>query len=140
MLGGVQIDHPRGLEGHSDADVLTHAVADSLLGAIGLGDIGRHFPDSDAKYKDADSLKLLAEVVGMLIREGWSIANVDSTLIAGEPRIAPHIPAMRARLAEAMGIKPDQISIKATTTEGMGFTGRGEGIAAAAVALVWRTE
>jgi 2-C-methyl-D-erythritol 2,4-cyclodiphosphate synthase len=138
VLGGVEIPHPLGLEGHSDADVLTHAICDALLGAAGLGDIGVHFPDTDAAYRDADSLGLLAHVAGLLAKEGWRIGNIDSTIIAQAPKVAPHIGPMRERLATACGIDAGQIGIKATTSEGLGFTGRGEGIAAMAAALIVR--
>lgn len=137
VIGGEEIPHDRGLEGHSDADVLSHAITDALLGAAALGDIGQHFPDTDERYKDADSLELLGHVVALLKREGWTIGNVDATIIAQEPRFAPHMPKIRASLALAMGIDSGQVSVKATTTERLGFTGRGEGIAAMAVALVY---
>lgn len=136
VIGGVTIDHPRGLAGHSDADVLSHAIADALLGAAALGDIGRHFPDTDPKFKDADSLKLLAEVVAMLEARGWAIVNVDATLIAQEPRFAPYIPSICESLASALGLATDRVGVKATTTEHLGFTGRAEGIAALASVLV----
>ncbi len=136
VLGGVRIPHPLGLEGHSDADVLLHAVADALLGAAALGDLGRHFPPDDPALKDADSAVLLRRVVDMLAGAGWRTVNVDSTIIAQRPRLAPHIPAMRANLAQALSIGEAQVSVKATTTEGLGFTGNEEGIAAQAVALI----
>ncbi len=136
VLGGVRIPHPLGLEGHSDADVLLHAVADALLGAAALGDLGRHFPSGDPAFKDADSAVLLRRVVDMLAGAGWRPVNVDSTIIAQQPRLAPHIPAMRANLAQALKIREDQVSVKATTTEGLGYTGNEEGIAAQAVALI----
>jgi 2-C-methyl-D-erythritol 2,4-cyclodiphosphate synthase len=136
VLGGVRIEHPRGLAGHSDADVLAHAVTDALLGAARMGDIGRHFPDTDAAWKDADSLKLLAHVAGLLAAAGWGVVNVDATIIAQAPKMAPHLPAMAEKLAAAIGVRPDRINLKATTTERLGFTGRAEGIAAQAVALL----
>jgi 2-C-methyl-D-erythritol 2,4-cyclodiphosphate synthase len=136
ILGGVTIPHSHGLAGHSDADVLIHAVCDALLGAAGEGDIGRHFPDSDAALRDIDSRVLLRHVVGLLVEKGLRIANVDATIIAQAPRLAPYIDAMRARLGDDMRIEAARINIKATTTEHMGFTGRGEGIAALAVALL----
>lgn len=136
VLGGVEIpDHP-GLEGHSDADVLAHAVTDALLGAAGLGDIGRHFPDDDPRYRDADSIGLLAEAVVLLQTEGWRVVNVDSTVVCESPRLQPFIASMVERLAVGLGIDPARVSVKATTNEGMGFVGRGEGIAAFAVALL----
>jgi 2-C-methyl-D-erythritol 2,4-cyclodiphosphate synthase len=136
VIGGVQIPHDKGLAGHSDADVLIHAVCDALLGAAGLGDIGKHFPDSDARFKDIDSRKLLREVARLLKERGLTVANVDATVIAQAPKMAPHIPAMRANLAADLGIAPDAVNIKAKTTEKLGFVGRGEGIAAEAVALL----
>ncbi len=136
ILGGVDIPWERGLLGHSDADVLTHAVMDALLGAAGLGDIGRHFPDTDPAYAGADSLKLLAHVTALLREKGYVVGNVDATILAQRPKLAPHIPAMRDHLAQAMGVSPDQVNVKATTEEGLGFTGSGEGMAAHAVALI----
>jgi len=136
VIGGVAIPHEKGLAGHSDADVLIHAVCDALLGAAGLGDIGRHFPDSDARFKEIDSRKLLREVVRLLRERGLTAANVDATIIAQAPKMDPHIPAMRANLAADLGVAPDAVNIKAKTTEKLGFVGRGEGIAAEAVALV----
>ena len=136
VIGGVDIPHEKGLAGHSDADVLIHAVCDALLGAAGLGDIGRHFPDSDTRFKDIDSRTLLREVVRLLKERGLKAANVDATIIAQAPRMAPHIPAMRANLAADLGIAPDAVNVKAKTTEKLGFVGRGEGIAAEAVALL----
>lgn len=136
VLGGVVIPHPLGLAGHSDADVLIHAICDALLGAAGLGDIGQHFPDDDPQYKDADSTALLRSVVSSLSSAGWGIVNVDATVIAQQPRLAPFIAQMREQLASALGIPSAQINIKATTTERLGFTGRGEGIAAQAIALL----
>lgn len=136
VLGGVRIAHGKGLLGHSDADALIHALCDALLGAAGLGDIGGHFPDSDARYKDIDSRRLLREVTRLLRERGLTAANVDATIIAQAPKMAPHIPAMRANLAADLGIAADAVNIKAKTTEMLGFVGRGEGIAAEAVALL----
>ena len=136
VLGGVEIAYERGLDGHSDADVLLHAICDALLGAAGLGDIGRHFPDSDPQYKDADSRSLLRSVARKLSDEGFSIANVDATVIAQAPRLAPHIATMVANIAADLGVPPERVNVKATTTEHLGFTGRGEGIAAQAIALI----
>ena len=136
VLGGVEILHSRGLLGHSDADVLAHALADALLGALALGDIGHHFPDSDARWKDADSLVLLARAAELVRARGACIHNVDATVLAERPKIAPHLPLMRERLARAIGIAPEAVSIKATTLETMGAIGREEGIAVMAVATV----
>ena len=136
IVGGVDIPYEKGLAGHSDADVLIHAICDALLGAAGLGDIGAHFPDSDARYKDIDSRKLLYEVRQLLRNRGWHVVNVDATIIAQAPKMAPHIPAMRANLASDLGIAPDAVNIKAKTAERLGFVGRGEGIAAEAVVLL----
>lgn len=136
ILGGVEIPWEKGLLGHSDADVLTHALMDALLGAAALGDIGQLFPDKDPAYEGADSIGLLREVARILRENGWQPGNVDITVIAQRPKLAPHIPAMRRILAEAMGIDLSQVSVKATTEEGLGFTGTGEGIAAHAVALI----
>lgn len=136
VLGGVQIDHPRGPDGHSDADVLIHAIADALLGAIGEGDIGRHYPNSDPRWKDAPSLLFLQDIRTKLTARKASIVNIDATLIGEEPKILPHAPAMREKISTALGINPGQINIKATTNERMGFIGRKEGIAALAVATV----
>ena len=136
ILGGVEVPYERGLLGHSDADVLTHAVMDALLGAAALGDIGQHFPDSDPEYKGADSLKLLDHVVSLLARKGWRVGNVDATVIAQRPKLAGFIPQMRANLAARMGVDEDWVNVKATTEEKLGFTGSGEGIAAHAVALL----
>ena len=138
VLGGVTVPWKLGLLGHSDADVLTHAVMDALLGAAGLGDIGRHFPDSDSAYAGADSLRLLACVMELLARNGWRVENVDCTIIAQRPKLAAHLPAMETNLARVMGVLEDQVNVKATTEEGLGFTGAGEGIAAQAVALLTR--
>ena len=136
ILGGVDIPWERGLLGHSDADVLTHAVMDALLGAAGLGDIGRHFPDTDPAYTGADSLRLLAHVTALLRERGFTVGNVDATVLAQRPKLAPHIPHMRDNLARAMGVDPGQVNVKATTEEGLGFTGSGEGMVAHAVALI----
>ena len=136
ILGGVEIPFEKGLLGHSDADVLAHGVMDALLGAAGLGDIGRHFPDTDPAYSGADSLELLARVAGLLGERGWSVGNVDATILAQRPKLAPHIPQMAENLAKAMGVPPDRVNVKATTEEGLGFTGSGEGMAAHAVALI----
>lgn len=136
ILGGVEIPYPQGLLGHSDADVLTHAVMDSLLGAAALGDIGHLFPDTDPAFEGADSLDLAKKVAALLRANGWEIGNVDATILAQRPRLAPYIPQMRERLAAALGVLPDQISVKATTEEGLGFTGEGLGMAAHAVCLI----
>jgi 2-C-methyl-D-erythritol 2,4-cyclodiphosphate synthase len=136
ILGGVKIPHARGLLGHSDADVLTHAIMDALLGAVADGDIGQHFPPGEARWQDADSIELLRLVVSRLHAQGWRVGNVDVTVLAEVPRLAPHIPPMRARLAEALCVNQPQISVKATTNEGLGAIGRREGISAMAVATV----
>ena len=136
VIGGVAIPHDKGLDGHSDADVLLHAICDALIGAAALGDIGRHFPDSDPRYKGIDSRKLLRETAVLLAAHGWRLVNLDATIIAQEPRMAPHIPAMVANIAMDLGVAQRDISVKAKTTEKLGFTGRGEGIAAEAVALI----
>ena len=138
ILGGVKIGYEKGLLGHSDADVLLHAVSDALLGAAGLGDIGRHFPDTDQQYKGISSLKLLEHVGGLLANEGYAIGNVDVTVIAQAPKIAPHIEAMRDNIAEILKLEKSRINIKGTTTEKLGFTGRKEGIAAEAVCALYR--
>ena len=135
-LGGVDIPHRHRLLAHSDGDVVVHALCDALLGALALGDIGQHFPDSDAAFRGIDSLKLLADVDALLRARGWRLVNADLTIVAQAPRIGPHREAMRRRLAETLGVDEERIGIKATTTEGLGFTGRGEGIAAYAVALL----
>jgi 2-C-methyl-D-erythritol 2,4-cyclodiphosphate synthase len=140
VLGGVEIPHERGLAGHSDADAVAHAVTDALLGAAGMGDIGRHFPPSDPQWKDADSIQLLARVVRLLEGRNFQVVNVDVTVVAEAPRIGPHAAAMQARLASVLGIAPDHISIKGKSNEGLGWIGRGEGIAAFAVALIDRLE
>jgi len=136
ILGGVKIPHSKGLHGHSDADVLIHAVCDACLGAAGLGDIGRQFPDTDAQYKNIDSRKLLRKVKEAINERGWKIANVDSTLVAQAPRIAPHLPQMIQNIAADLDIPQESVNIKATTTEKLGFAGREEGIAAHAVVLL----
>lgn len=136
ILGGVDIPYHEGLLGHSDADVLAHAVMDALLGAAGLGDIGRHFPDTDLAYAGADSLKLLERVMELLDEAGYAVGNVDATVLAQAPKLAPHIPQMRQNLARVMGVDPGRVNVKATTEEGLGFTGAKEGIAAHAVALI----
>lgn len=136
ILGGVEIPYHKGLLGHSDADVLLHAVMDALLGAAALGDIGKHFPDSDPKYKDAESIKLLWDVVGILKEEGYKVINIDSTICAQEPKLAPYIDEMRENIAVACGIRKSAVSVKATTEEGLGFTGKLEGVSATAVCLI----
>jgi len=136
VVGGVEIAHDKGLLGHSDADVLLHAICDALLGAAALGDIGRHFPDSQADFKDIDSRELLRRVAGMLADRGRRVVNIDATIVAEAPRMAPHVARMVANIAADVGIEPHCVNVKATTTEGLGFTGRGEGIAAQAVCLV----
>ena len=136
ILGGVDIPYEKGLLGHSDADVLLHALSDAILGAIGEGDIGRHFPDTDPKYKGADSLKLLAHVMDLALDKGFVLGNVDATIVAQRPKLALHIPRMRENIAAALRAEPELVNVKATTTEELGFAGRGEGIAAYAVALM----
>lgn len=136
ILGGVDIPYERGLLGHSDADVLVHAIMDALLGAAGLGDIGRHFPDSDPRYKGISSIKLLREVAGKLARQGFQPGNIDAVIVAEAPKLAGYIPQMEANIAGALGLAADLVNIKATTTEGLGFTGLGQGIGAQAVAMV----
>ena len=138
ILGGVTVPYELGLLGHSDADVLAHAVMDALLGAAGLGDIGRHFPDQDPSYLGADSLKLLDHVMVLLRENGWRVGNVDATILAQKPRLAPYIEQMRENLAIRMGVDSERVNVKATTEEGLGFTGAGEGIAAHAVCLLER--
>ncbi len=135
VIGGVEIEHDKGLVGHSDADVLAHAICDALLGAAGLGDIGRHFPDTDPRYRDADSMALLAEVVQRVRASGWQPVNIDATVIAQAPRLAPHIPRMEARLRSCIGAGC-AVNVKAKTMERLGALGRGEGIAAEAIALL----
>jgi len=133
IIGGVEIPYEKGLLGHSDADVLLHAVSDAILGALALGDIGKHFPDTDEEYKDADSYKLLVRVWQLAKEAGYRLGNADATIIAQKPKMAPYIPAMVERIAAALEAEPSQVNVKATTTEQLGFTGRGEGIAAQAV-------
>ena len=139
ILGGVQIPWEKGLDGHSDADVLTHAIMDALLGALALGDIGKLFPDSDPAYAGADSLALLRTVCDLIEEAGYHIVNIDSTIVAQAPKLAPWLPQMREKLARACGVDVSAVSVKATTEEGLGFTGRGEGIAAQAVCLLGET-
>lgn len=136
VIGGVHIPHSNGLIAHSDGDVLLHAICDALLGAAGLGDIGRHFPDSDDAYQDIDSRILLRRVVASIRERGWKVGNLDSTVVAQAPRMGPHIPTMRKHIAEDLEVLPEQVNVKATTTEKMGYTGRGEGISAHAVVLL----
>ena len=136
VLGGVRIEWHQGLDGHSDADAVAHAVTDAILGAAGLGDIGTHFPPTDAQWKGADSIALLRAAAALLEEANYQVVNVDVTVIAEGPRIAPHVPAMRGHLAAALGIAPHHVSVKGKTNEGMGWIGRGEGIATMAVALV----
>jgi 2-C-methyl-D-erythritol 2,4-cyclodiphosphate synthase len=135
-LGGVTIPHEAGLDGHSDADVAAHALANAILGALGEGDLGRHFPDSDPRYKDADSLALLAEVWKLSSGRGWRLVNADLTIFAQRPRLAPYVDAMRERLAGAIGAEPAMLNVKASSPEGLGALGRGEGMSAAAVVLL----
>ena len=134
IIGGVEIPHTLGLLGHSDADVLLHAISDALLGAAALGDIGKHFPDTDERYKGADSLKLLEEVGRLLAEKGYTVGNVDATIVAQKPKMAPHIPVMRENIARVLHVDVDRINVKATTEEHLGFTGSGQGISAYAVA------
>lgn len=138
VIGGVEIPHDKGLAGHSDADLLCHAVTDALFGATALGDIGHHFPDTDPQYRGADSLALLSEAARRVRAAGWQIGNVDATVIAEKPKLAPHIPAMRHRLAGAIGVELDQVSVKAKTAEKLGPVGAGEAMEARAVCLVWK--
>ena len=141
VVGGVEVpEAERGLAGHSDADVLAHAVIDALLGAAGLGDIGQHYPDSDERWRDADSIALLAEVSSFLGDHGWTVRHIDATVICEAPRLGPHRDRMRARLADAVEAAPFEVNVKFTTNEGMGFVGRGEGMAALAVATVERAD
>jgi 2-C-methyl-D-erythritol 2,4-cyclodiphosphate synthase len=139
ILGGVKIPHALGLLGHSDADVLAHAIGDALLGAVGAGDLGTHFPDRDPAFKDISSLILLERIMQIVRDRGFAPQNVDATIVAQEPRLAPHIPLMQANLAPILGLTPAEVNLKATTTEHMGFAGRGEGMAAYAVVLVTKT-
>ncbi len=136
VLGGVEVAHHAGLKGHSDADVAAHALSNAILGAIGEGDLGRRFPDNDPRYKGADSIKLLAEVWRMASERGWRLVNADVTIFAQQPRLAPHLDAMRERLAKAVGAETAQLNVKAASPEGLGALGRGEGMAAAAIALL----
>jgi len=136
IMGGVEIPWEKGLLGHSDADVLLHAISDAILGAIGEGDIGKHFPDTDPAYKGADSLKLLEHVGTLAADKGWHLGNLDATIIAQLPKMAPHIPQMRENIARVLNAAVDQVNVKATTEEGLGFSGRGEGISAHAVVLM----
>lgn len=136
IIGGVEIPHELGLSGHSDADVLTHAICDALLGALGLGDIGSFFPDSDPKWKDVSSLVLLEETMAKVREKEYEIENIDSTIVCEKPRIAPHINSIKEKLSNVTGLQSGALGIKATTTDGMGFTGRGEGIAAYAVVII----
>lgn len=135
-LMGLEVPHDRGLAGHSDADVMLHALMDALLGAAGLGDIGQHFPDTDPAYRGADSMELLARVMAEVRGRGWTVASADVTLVGERPKLAPHRQAMRARVAPLLGLPADALNVKATTTEGLGFAGRGEGLAALAVVLL----
>ncbi len=136
IMGGVDIPYEKGLLGHSDADVLLHAIADALLGALAMGDIGKHFPDTDPAFKGADSMKLLEHVVGLIGAKGYCVGNLDATIIAQRPKMAPHIQTMRENVARACGVELDRINVKATTEEGLGFTGTGEGISAHTVVLL----
>ena len=136
ILGGVDIPHPHGLLGHSDADALLHAITDALLGVAALGDIGRHFPDTDARFRGADSRVLLRATVALLAQNGWRVGNVDATIIAQQPRMAPHLPQMVANIASDLQVTADCVNVKAKTAERLGFVGRGEGIAAEAVVLI----
>ncbi len=136
ILGGVQVPHDKGLLGHSDADALLHAITDALLGAAGLGDIGRHFPDTDAAFKGADSVQLLVEAATRVRAQGWRIGNIDSTIVAQAPKLAPHIPAMQARIAQALGLQAQQVNVKAKTAEKMGPVGEGKSMEARAVVLL----
>ena len=136
MLGGIEIPHDKGGLGHSDADVLLHAICDALLGAVALGDIGLHFPDTDAAWKDADSRKLLAQVVKLLREKGWTVGNMDCTVVLEKPKLRPHVDAMRAAIAQLLGTQLDAVSVKASTNEKMGFVGREEGVCAYAIVLV----
>lgn len=137
IIGGVRIPYEKGLLGHSDADVLLHTVSDAILGALGLGDIGNHFPDTDPAFKDADSMKLLEHVWQLAVERGYRLGNIDCTIIAQKPKMLPHIPAMVANIARALGAEESQVNVKATTTEQLGFAGRGEGIAAQAVVCLF---
>lgn len=138
ILGGIEIPHDRGLQAHSDGDAVIHALCDALLGALGLGDIGKHFPDTDAQYKNADSADLLSHVVSLMASRGWRLGNADITILAQAPRMAPHIESMRNRLAALLQVSADAVNVKASTSEGMGFVGRREGIETYAVVLLGR--
>ena len=138
MLGGVRVPHSHGLQAHSDGDVLLHAICDAILGALALGDIGRHFPPSDARWRDADSRMFLRHCRELAAAEGWCVGNVDATVICERPKVGPHAQAMREAIAQELGIDVEAVSVKATTTETLGFTGRGDGIAAMAVCLLGR--
>ena len=138
IIGGVTIPHDRGLAGHSDADVLLHALVDALLGAAGLGDIGQHFPSSDPRWRDASSVTFLEAARDLLAARGWRVGNVDATVVAERPRLTPHVGAMRARIAATLEVEDERVSVKAKTTDGLGFSGRGEGVACYAVALIER--
>ena len=140
IIGGVDIPHEKGLLGHSDADVLVHAVMDSILGALALGDIGKHFPDTDEKYKGADSIKLLEFVYNLIDEKGYAIGNIDCTIIAQSPKMAPHISNMRENMAKALNTSTDNINVKATTEEGLGFTGAKEGISAQSICLLVKVD
>ena len=140
VLGGVTVPYEYGLLGHSDADVLLHAVMDALLGAVAAGDIGKHFPDTDPRYSGVSSMKLLSEVLSLVAEKGYAVGNIDATVVAQKPKLSPYIAVMRESIAHAVGLTTDHISVKATTEEGLGFTGNGEGIAAHAVALLVRKE
>jgi len=140
IIGGIEIPYERGLLGHSDADVLLHAISDAILGALGLGDIGRHYPDTDPAYKDADSLKLLQDVWAKATERGYVMGNVDATIIAQAPKMAPYIPQMQEKIAHALACELERINVKATTSEKLGFTGRGEGIAALAVVCLTKKD
>ncbi len=140
MLGGVRVEHPRGLEGHSDGDCLLHAVCDAILGALGAGDLGRHFPSTDSRWKDAPSLRFLEAVARLMSDEGYAIGNLDATVVAQAPALAPHLEAMRARIAQALAAPAEAVSIKAKSADGLGAVGRGEGIAAQAVVLLQRRD
>lgn len=139
ILGGIRIDHTHGLLGHSDADALLHAITDAVLGGAGLGDIGRHFPDTDAQFKGADSIVLLREAVSRVRQAGWALGNIDCTIVAQAPKMAPHIPQMRIKIAEAVGLAPDAVNVKAKTAEKMGPVGEGKAIEARAVCLLTRS-
>jgi 2-C-methyl-D-erythritol 2,4-cyclodiphosphate synthase len=140
ILGGVDIPYSKGLLGHSDADVLLHAISDAILGAIGEGDIGKHFPDTDPAYKGASSIKLLRQVMALADTKGYKIGNLDATIVAQRPKLAPHIPEMCANIANTLDTEPDRVNVKATTTEELGFAGRGEGIAAYSVVILKRKQ